>query len=279
MENRRYYILNYAFIISLLLLAVNDHVLKSAFGNWITGKLSDLAGMVVLPLMLAFIFPKLKIYAIWLSAILFAIWKSPLSEGIIQWYNQYALIGIERVVDYTDLGAFTILPLPYFIIKDKSSVQLLKIQKFTVSPMYLVIPCIFILLATAPPKSYYYSQGTGNLNFYKTSVKVHYTEDEILQKFKSMGMAPVRDSVSYGRSTTWMADKKKIHYYRIPLLVFDSDTLKDLELSFDPDGDKTRIYLASVNIEKDLNDEEVKKKLRKYYSKVVKQYFKRTLKD
>jgi hypothetical protein len=35
---------------ALVLLVVNDHVLKAAFGSWWTGKLSDLAGLVVAPL-------------------------------------------------------------------------------------------------------------------------------------------------------------------------------------------------------------------------------------
>ena len=38
---------------SLVLLALNDHVLKQAWPGWVTGKLSDLAGLVVAPLVLA----------------------------------------------------------------------------------------------------------------------------------------------------------------------------------------------------------------------------------
>lgn len=41
--------------ISLLCLAVwglNDHVLKARYGNWLTGKLSDFAGLLVFPLLL-----------------------------------------------------------------------------------------------------------------------------------------------------------------------------------------------------------------------------------
>lgn len=141
MQNR-YYILNFAFITSLAVLVVNDHVLKAVFGNWLTGKLSDFAGMVILPLLLAYIFPKLRTHAIWLSVVLFTFWKSTLSENLIVWYNQYALIGIERVVDYTDLLAFAILPLPYFTIKHKDFGASLAIKNFRLSPMYVVVPCI-----------------------------------------------------------------------------------------------------------------------------------------
>jgi hypothetical protein len=39
-------------VVSIALLIVNDHVLKPTYGNWITGKLSDLAGLVFFPLLL-----------------------------------------------------------------------------------------------------------------------------------------------------------------------------------------------------------------------------------
>ncbi|MBI4509851.1 MAG: hypothetical protein HY698_09455 [Deltaproteobacteria bacterium] len=39
-------------MVSIALLVVNDHVLKRVFGNFWTGKLSDLAGLVFFPLLL-----------------------------------------------------------------------------------------------------------------------------------------------------------------------------------------------------------------------------------
>ena len=276
----RHLIINYAFITSLILLAINDHILKAAFGNWFTGKLSDLAGMVLLPLLLAFVFPKLKTHAIWLSALLFTFWKLPLSEPIIQWYNTFAIIGIERVVDYTDLLAFAILPLPYFIIKNKPSLQFLHIRSIRLSPMYVVVPCLFVLMATSPPHSYYYTQSTGNVDFSKTTITVRHTPDQILEKLRKNGLAPIRDMGS--DSTIWprlRADKNTIAYYKIPQVILDKDTLSDLEFSFEPKGDKTKIYLNAVNVHKDLTDEKVEKKLRKFYKKAAKKYLKQTLKD
>jgi len=39
-------------IASLVVLVVNDHVLKAAYPSWITGKLSDVAGMIMFPIFL-----------------------------------------------------------------------------------------------------------------------------------------------------------------------------------------------------------------------------------
>lgn len=41
------------FLVALVLLIVNDQLLKAAYGNWLTGKLSDVAGLVVLPVLVA----------------------------------------------------------------------------------------------------------------------------------------------------------------------------------------------------------------------------------
>jgi hypothetical protein len=38
-------------IASIALLVINDHVLKAAYGTWWTGKLSDVAGLAVFPLL------------------------------------------------------------------------------------------------------------------------------------------------------------------------------------------------------------------------------------
>ena len=40
-------------VAALVLLALNDHVLKQAWPGFVTGKLSDVAGLVVAPLVLA----------------------------------------------------------------------------------------------------------------------------------------------------------------------------------------------------------------------------------
>jgi hypothetical protein len=45
---------------SIALLMVNDHVLKPTYGNWITGKLSDFAGLVFFPLLLVSVWELLR---------------------------------------------------------------------------------------------------------------------------------------------------------------------------------------------------------------------------
>ena len=70
--------LRHPLIIGLLLLwALNDHVFKDQFGNQLTGKLSDVAGLAVFPLMLLSAYeiscallkrePRLRTWVLWSS--------------------------------------------------------------------------------------------------------------------------------------------------------------------------------------------------------------------
>ena len=99
-----------SFIISLLLLAINDHYLKYEYPGWFTGKLSDFVGIYALGYLLYRLFPD-KIRLISVSLILgFIWWKSPLSSTIISYINAINL-PINRVVDYTDLlGLIALIP-------------------------------------------------------------------------------------------------------------------------------------------------------------------------
>jgi hypothetical protein len=98
------------FVGALLVLLVNDHVLKHYYPSWLTGKLSDFAGLFVLCLfLLGFFHPRTRLIPL-ACAGLFAFWKSPLSESFITAWNTLPLFPVHRVVDYTDLLALAVLP-------------------------------------------------------------------------------------------------------------------------------------------------------------------------
>lgn len=295
MEQRRPYLFNYAFIGSLVLLVLNDHVFKTAFHNDVTGKLSDFSGMVILPLFLAFIFPKLKINAVWISMAFFAFWKSSLSEPVVNACNAILPFGMERVVDYTDLWAFLIVPVPYFIIKDNVSLYFLKVRKVMLNPVYIVLPTLVALIATAPPKNHFhrhYRPATGDINLKEKNVRVTVgmSVEAILEKLKKEGICYTRDSIVYVPRYCQATDSMYVEpyalnpaypplFYKVERLVIEKDTLEDIQFSFIPiregaEGNpKTKIYLNSLNIGKDLTDEEVKEKMTGYYKNLLKRYF------
>lgn len=100
-------------IAAVAVLVVNDWVLKPAFHNALTGKLSDVAGVVAFALFWAALFPRHRLHAFVMTAVGFAAWKSPVSQPLIDAWNALGWGTIGRVVDWTDLLALAVLPVIY----------------------------------------------------------------------------------------------------------------------------------------------------------------------
>jgi hypothetical protein len=101
------------FLGSLLVLGLNDWLLKATFHNFLTGKLSDFAGVFALAIFAFAWLPVQKQHykqgILWAIAIFFSWWKSPFSADFIAWWSSY-IFPIHRVVDATDLFALFVLP-------------------------------------------------------------------------------------------------------------------------------------------------------------------------
>jgi hypothetical protein len=136
MQKKRSIFWSKGFILGLLLLLVNDHLLKAEFHNEITGKLSDLAGLFIFPLFFSALFPAYKKHIYWLTALIFTWWKLPLSNGAIEWFNHLSFLQISRVVDYTDLLALAVLPFSYWYLHAEKK------------PLFVFHPLPVIMLAS-----------------------------------------------------------------------------------------------------------------------------------
>lgn len=112
-KNSRPLLLSPLFLIGLFLLLLNDFYLKAAFSNFLTGKLSDFAGLFIFPLFWSAFFPKRKMSIYISTALFFIFWKSSFSQFIIDGWNSFGIFSIGRVVDFTDLIALAILPFSY----------------------------------------------------------------------------------------------------------------------------------------------------------------------
>lgn len=103
-------LLDPAFLVALSVLLLNDHVWKQAFHNALTGKLSDFAGLYAFHWVFLILLPGWRRVLPWAVATLFAGWKSPLSEPLLEGWNSLGWMVLDRVVDVTDLLALTMLP-------------------------------------------------------------------------------------------------------------------------------------------------------------------------
>lgn len=71
MNERLKNLLSPPFIFCLVLLIVNDFLLKAIFHNALTGKLSDFCGLFIFPIFWSAVFPRFKSWVFILSGILF----------------------------------------------------------------------------------------------------------------------------------------------------------------------------------------------------------------
>jgi hypothetical protein len=105
--------LSYGFMAALSLLLLNDLVLKQSFHNFLTGKLSDVAGLFIFPLFITAFLPGRKKMIYLFTAVFFIFWKSPASQAIIDGWNSLGAFRIARTPDYYDLFALAVLPFSF----------------------------------------------------------------------------------------------------------------------------------------------------------------------
>jgi hypothetical protein len=111
-------------LLSVLLLILNDHVFKYSFPGIVTGKISDFAGIFLIVLVLRSIFPKRVLETSLLVVGLFLFWKSPYANSLIEFINTYSPLKFIRTVDYSDLVAFTIIPVAHFVYENRNGFAL-----------------------------------------------------------------------------------------------------------------------------------------------------------
>lgn len=128
------------FLVGLFLLLLNDFYLKEEFHNFLTGKLSDFAGLFVFPFFFAAFFNK-KSKAIYLLTFVgFIFWKSPFANYFIETFNSLMFFNINRIIDYTDLIALLILPLSYLYFQTCKGIEAeVSLNKLKYVSSYLVV--------------------------------------------------------------------------------------------------------------------------------------------
>ncbi|TSJ46378.1 hypothetical protein [Fluviicola chungangensis] len=135
------------FLIGLFLLLLNDFYLKETYGNWLTGKLSDFAGLFIFPIFLGLFNAKRIQLNYIFSTVFFVFWKSDLSTDFLLLTNQLFHTEFSRVVDYSDLIALSILPLSYWYSAKAKN------RNFQFLKPVIVCVSVFSFYATSTPDS------------------------------------------------------------------------------------------------------------------------------
>lgn len=129
---------------------INDLYLKYEYHNYLTGKLSDFAGLFAFPYFFSCFFSKKIKLIYFFTGVFFVIWKSEFSQPIFDFAHSYG-IGINRVVDYYDLIALIILPFSYQY-KLNNSINIEKL-KFIPIPIVIGVSSFAFIATTLPRES------------------------------------------------------------------------------------------------------------------------------
>ncbi len=252
-------IFNWIFITGLIVLALNDHYLKWTFGNWFTGKISDFTGLLIFPMFLQFLFPRVSRVSVIITATLFVFWKLPVSGSFIHIYNKVALIPITRTVDYSDFIALLILPLAWYLIGRIDSYRIGRISP-AFAACLIAAPAAVIFMATSPPVSFYMQAG-GDIHIGK-SYRLKITEQEALEKLKAMGIMVKPDTSHHERS--------RADYYLMKNVVLNGgkDTIETIQFGFLGKVKKTLLLINNVKLKKGSNLTDLEG-LKKYYRKLI----------
>lgn len=239
------------FLVSLALLLLNDFYFKYEYHNWFTGKISDFTGLFVFAVFLIVFFPSHKKMVCILCGLFFCWWKSPLSNSFIDFFN-YINIPLNRVIDYTDLLALSVLPFVYKIKEPDYPVTTLRfVAVYTMGTIAL-----FSFCATSMPRHLMYDYDRENEVTYYETFSTSLNEQEILEKLnprndtirkESLKFYPLRntnnfyykikkDSTVYwapianNKDSALFAKETVSEFYSIPQYLINGDTLKNLEL-------------------------------------------------
>lgn len=150
------------FLVSLLILLLNDFILKTVFHNYLTGKLSDFAGLLAFPFFWSVLFPKRTKEIHIAVALFFVFWKSSFSEAFIDFFGFY------RVVDFSDNIALISILVSFWLLKQESVVY--KVQPVFLKLIFL-LSCFFFVATTQKPRPETFEDGFRYLNLKNESDK------------------------------------------------------------------------------------------------------------
>ncbi len=181
-KNRANLLLSPYFVLALGLLILNDHYLKFQYPGLITGKISDIVGLVVFVFLVSVIWPSSRKWIAPVTGLLFVLWKSPWATPFIQWHNALMPYDVQRVEDYTDLAALMVLPWAHFYIQKIYPQKVHTAKRLLQTSMGVV--AAMAIMATSLPRKPYVPDGDVLID---KNYKIEKTKAQILTELDQMG--------------------------------------------------------------------------------------------
>lgn len=264
-------ILNPYFIVGLIVLLMNDFYLKYEYGNFITGKLSDFAGLLIFPMFVATIIPRLNKSISLLTGLGFILWKLPLFTPVIDFINQYSFVTVYRTIDYSDYIALCILPLSHYLINHQERYSILNFDKIRSYSKYALLGIsFFAFCATSVAPLREMPQGTIYIG---ESYKIKLPKDSVISSIKRLGYNcdfHERDTTKHGSMSFYQTDNI-IQYYQDSIIV---DTIASMKYELEElKPNKTKLTVINITLSEEGNIQNWKtlKSMSKTYSSWLKE--------
>ncbi len=245
----------------------------------VTGKLSDLAGLFILPLAITVVAPRFKHQICLLIGLLFVIWKSPVSSPFIHFFNTFPLFNINRVIDYTDLLALGILPFSHLIITSERYKNLKTSGYVRIAKASVFIIACFAFSATSMIR-FEIPKGTIYLG---KSYSIKLPRDTILSRINQLGYQWTHVEETTSNSEFHIP----VPYYQInDVIITDGniilDTLKNIKFTLQEVNQyKSKLELINIELTEPGNIQNWKylRQMHKFYKNQIKRTFIKELKD
>jgi len=270
---RKDLILNLYFVIGLIVLILNDFYLKYEYGNFLTGKLSDFAGLLIFPMFVAAIIPKLKKSISIITGIGFLIWKLPLFTPVVNLINQLSFVSIHRVIDYSDYMALLILPLSHYLINYHQFRPVVRVERIKYFSRLALLGVSFFAFCATSVVWRGTPQGTILID---KSYNIKLPKDSVINSIKKLGYNCdfyERDSLKYGEVSYYQTDNL-IRQFDNSYSSFVIDTIANVKYMLEEvKPNKTKLTIINVTLSEEGNIQNWKtlKYLSKQYSSWLKQ--------
>lgn len=217
------------FIVSLACLLINDLYWKYEYHNWLTGKLSDFAGLFVLSVFLSAFFFRRRPFVYLCVAVFFIWWKSPLSQPLLDLPNQSFSFSFHRTVDYTDYIA---IPVVFAASLLKQPVYSPWVVKQVVT-YFISAVCLFAFCSTSMIRKFMIAPDFSKRISYHKDYRSRYADTIILHTLDSMQLNYKIDSFTIA----------PLQLERGSLLIRKKDSLDKNWMVIDPMQKDTVVYV------------------------------------
>lgn len=269
-------IINPYFLLGLVLLLINDLYLKYEYGNVLTGKLSDFAGLLIFPMFVAFIIPKLKKSISLITGIVFILWKTPLFTPVIDFANQLLSINVHRVIDYTDYIALLILPISHYLINN-CNYEHNQIKKDKIKSGFTYLVSFIAFFAFCSTSMFVREIPKGSIYIGK-SYNIKLSKDSIINTINNLGYNCIfneGDSLHYRKIGYYQTDNI-VRYYIQDNDSVVLDTIANIKYQLEElKPNKTKLTIINVTLTKEGNIQDWKNL--KYFSKQYEMWLKENL--